>query len=91
MTISIDVIPGETTGKMSDKPWGCDMAWKLDDFKTTKFSFKLLEIIYREVESKRKICPSLLGIPLTRIIEDLKKRRVDFSDTLKPLKGSIKD
>lgn len=89
LNVSIDVIPIEADGTMSEKPWGGDMCWELDDFKTTKFSFKLIEIIYREVESKRKIFPSLLGISVTRIIKDLEKQGVDFEGVLKPLKGSV--
>jgi hypothetical protein len=73
--------------KKSGDCWGCDFRWTLDDFKTTKFSFKLLERIMIPVAEKRKTCTSLTGTDITDIIKDLEKKKYDFSDVLKPLAG----
>lgn len=73
--------------KKSGDCWGCDFRWTLDDFKTTKFSFKLIEKIMIPVAEKRKTCTSLTGTDITDIIKDLEKKKYDFSDVLKPLAG----
>lgn len=79
-----------TEDGISKKPkdcWGCDFTWDVDDFKTTKFSFKLLERIMGPIAAKEKTCTSLTGYPITRLIHDLKKLKYDLSDVLNPLAG----
>ena len=64
---------------------GCRYAWRNDDFKITKFSFKLLETIMYPIANGVHSCVSILGIPLWNVIEQLQKKGVDFTDVLKPL------
>ena len=61
--------------------------WKTEDFKTTKFSFKLLEEIMRPVVDEKYDCTSLMGFRVTEVIKDLKKIKVNLSDILNPLAG----
>ena len=39
------------------------------------------------IVAKKKTCVSLTGYPITNLIEDLEKKKYDFSDVLKPLAG----
>ena len=64
---------------------GCHYVWKDDDFKLTKFSFKLLETIMHPIAEHKLKCISLMGFPLSWVIDRLKKEGVDFSDVLSPL------
>jgi len=91
MTTGIEVIHIDKHGIMhgEKKPWACNMAWHADTFKTTKFSFKLIELIYRQTVAKIAVYPSIFGYPLVDIIHELQKKGLDFGDVLKPLPGSI--
>ncbi len=73
--------------KNDKRAWGCTFVWQAEDFKTTKFSFKLLETIMYPIAAKKKICYSLGGTSITTIIRDLEKKKFDFSDVLNPLAG----
>lgn len=64
---------------------GCRFGWRDNDFKITKFSFKLLETIMYPVANHKHSCISILGIPLWNVIEQLQKKGIDFTDVLKPL------
>jgi hypothetical protein len=90
LTVSISIFPVDKNGVLNgdDNAWGADLAWTLQDFKTTKFSFKLIETILRPVGKRKMIFPSLLGFPITDVIEDLKKIRVNFDKVLTPLAGA---
>lgn len=90
LTIGISVFPIDKNGVLNgdDNAWGADLAWRLEDFKTTKFSFKLIETILRPVGKRKAVFPSLLGFPITSIIEDLKKIKVNFDKVLVPLAGA---
>ena len=68
-----------------NKYWGCHFIWANDDFKITKFSFKLLEIITKAVDERKYECPSIFGIPIAVVIKNMKKKKVDFGDSLNPL------
>jgi hypothetical protein len=70
--------------------WGATIAWETNDFKTTKFSLKLLQIIFRQIVAKVFITLSIFGYPLTNVIKTLEKKGVDFQNTLVPLAGTIK-
>lgn len=77
-------------GSFSKRPrdnWGADFTWEVEDFKTTKFSFKLLERIMEPVAAKKITCVSLTGYPIAALIKDLKKLKYDLSDILNPLAG----
>lgn len=91
MTTSIEVIHIDKYGKMhgEKEPWGCNMAWYADDFKTTTFSFKLMEIIYRQTAARVIRRTSIFGFPATDIIHELQEKGQDFGNVLKPLPGSI--
>jgi len=66
---------------------GADIAWAADDFKLSKFSFKLLYVLLNAIVSQRYDYTSFTGIPLTYIVKDLQKIGVDFVNTLVPLPG----
>ena len=92
MKVSIAVFPIDNIGIFNgkNKAWGADFIWYQDDFKITKFSFKLTKVILNPVGNGKRY-PSILGIPLTYVVNDLKKMGIDFGDTLDPLPGSIKN
>ena len=65
---------------------GGHVCWKSDDFKTTKFSLKLIEKIMNIVNDNKAAYTSLLGLPITWIVDDLKtKKKIDISKYLNPL------
>ena len=66
----------------------CDIAWTIDDFSISKFSFKLIEKFMKPLAERKTSCVSILGKPLKFVIERYKKdAKVDFSDVLQPLKS----
>jgi hypothetical protein len=66
----------------------CDIAWTIDDFKISKFSFKLIEMFMKPLAERKTSCVSILGKPLKFVLERYKKdAKVDFSDALQPLKN----
>lgn len=66
----------------------CDIAWTIDDFAISKFSFKLIERFMKPLAEKKTSCVSIFGKPLKFVIERYKKdAKVDFSDVLQPLKN----
>lgn len=67
--------------------FGGHYMWKTEDFKTTKFSLKLIEEIMYPVVAKKTDFTSLLGYRITEVITILKKIKVDLSDILNPLAG----
>jgi hypothetical protein len=78
------IIGGSTQG------WGAGIAWHGEDFKTTKFSLKLMQILYRSIANKLYNNATVFGYKLTDVIETLEKKGVDFQNTLSPLAGTIK-
>jgi hypothetical protein len=88
--VSMTIFPIDKHGVLNgdDNAWGADLAWKLEDFKTTKFTFKLIETILNPVGKRKKIFTSLLGFSITFVINELKKIRVNFDNILKPLLGA---
>ena len=74
---------GDMNGKYSG--WGCHYMWTPIDFKLSKFSFKLMEVIMHAVDKKVTTCESLMGLPLTNVVDNLKARKVKFDDVLSPL------
>jgi len=66
----------------------CDIAWTIDDFAISKFSFKLVEMFMKPLAERKTSCVSILGKPLKFVLERYKKdAKVDFSDVLQPLKN----
>ena len=92
LCVSMSVLPIDKNGILNgaDDAWGADISWKLEDFKTTKFSFKLLEKILRPVGQRAMIFTSILGFPITYVINELKKIKVNFDNILTPLPGAAK-
>ena len=88
--VSMTIFPIDKNGILNgdDNAWGADIVWKSEDFKTTKFSFKLLETILKPVGKRKKIFTSLLGFTVTFVIKELKKIKVNFDNVLKPLPGA---
>ena len=66
---------------------GANICWKSDDFKITKFTFKFTEELMYLVDKKIARYTSLMGFPLTWVLNDLKKNNVDLSEYLNPLAG----
>jgi hypothetical protein len=87
MGASVIIYTLDNDAKFSKKKkiWGCRWMWKTDDFKLTKFSFKLLETIMYPISEKITTCESLMGLPITYVVELLEKKGVDFGDVLQPL------
>jgi hypothetical protein len=69
----------------ANQPTGCDYMWTDEDFKTTKFSFKLLERLMHPVAEHKIKCTSIFGFHISFIIKKMEKLGVDFSDILNPL------
>ena len=70
-----------------NKPAGCDINWKLQDFQLTKPTFKLIEALMHLVTDGKFQAPSLSGFPIKFIINDLKKKKINLDDDLTPLAG----
>lgn len=66
---------------------GCGFMWKEEDFKVTKFSFKLVEAIMHPIAANKHSCSNMTGFHITKVINDLKKKGIDLSDYLNPLAG----
>lgn len=73
-------------GKMV-KNNGCGIMWKEKDFRNTKFSFKLLEAIMHVVADGRHSCSNMTGFHITKVLKDLKRKKIDLSEYLTPLAG----
>jgi hypothetical protein len=67
--------------------YGLDFTWHYEDFKITKFSFKLLEKIIQLVVARKVYGVALIGMQLEEVIERLKKVKVSLNDVLSPLAG----
>jgi hypothetical protein len=64
------------------------MTWKSEDFKITKFSFKLMEKFLRPLAEKKFSRNTIFGTPINSTIKTVEKyANVDFSDCLNPLAG----
>lgn len=72
---------------IGDNKAGCLIGWKLEDFKISKFSFKLLERIIDPIEKKKYICNAVIGIPLAFVLKNLEELGYNFDDVLSPLAG----
>ena len=91
--VSMSVFPITSKGELVTNGydnWGCDFTWKMDDFKLSKFSFKLLETILIPVGTGKRSYSGFLGVSLRYIIDDLQKIKMNFGKILVPLPGSIK-
>ena len=63
------------------------MHWKEEDFKVTKFSLKLLEILMKKGIKKKLSIGAVFGVPFHEFIEELNYKNVDISEYLTPLPG----
>ncbi|MGL5934912.1 MAG: hypothetical protein ACRCZI_04740, partial [Cetobacterium sp.] len=63
----------------------CNWTWRTDDFKLSKFSFKLLNFLIKVIAAGTYTCGQLSGEPLSFMVKNMKKRGVDFGDLLQPL------
>ena len=71
-----------------NETWGCKFSWKYNDFKITKFTYKFLEALMYPVADHKYFTKSLKGISISEIIKDLKKMKIDISDSFTPLGGA---
>lgn len=65
----------------------CAFIWSMEDFKITKFSFKLVERMMNIVARGKHSCPSFTGFHIEKVVNDMKKKDIDISDCLNPLAG----
>jgi hypothetical protein len=88
LVVNMITYPIDDTGNLIGKHanYSCTYAWKDNDFKTTKLTFKLLETIMHPIVEKKHKCASIFGIPIT-VIKHLEKKGINFSDALSPLAG----
>ncbi|MGL5934543.1 MAG: hypothetical protein ACRCZI_02855 [Cetobacterium sp.] len=63
----------------------CKWTWRTDDFKLSKFSFKLMNKLLDVINKDIYTCGHLAGEPLSFMIKNMEKRGVDFGDLLQPL------
>ncbi len=83
---SINVIPIDKDGKwLSKKGWNTNMHWKVDDFKITKFSLKLLETLMQYVIRKKLEIAGTFGVPFNELVEELGYKKIDISSIFTPL------
>ena len=85
---------GITVYELNDKaeigairPKSCLFVWLTDDFKATKFSFKLVETIMRIVAAREIEYFTISGIPLSTVLNHIKRRRLNIDHVLQPLAG----
>lgn len=90
--IDITIFPIDKNGVLNgaDNAWGADVGWRLEDFKITKFSLKLLQAILKPVGRHLREFTSFLGVPAERVLKELKRAGVNFDDVLAPLPKAIK-
>lgn len=68
---------------------GCGIMWKEQDFKTTKFSYKLIEAIMHPIADNKHSCSNLSGFHVTKVVNDLKKKGIKLDEFLNPLANLI--
>ena len=86
MSVFMTVHQLDKTANLDKKtPWGCHYVWLTDDFKITKFSFKLLETIMKIVSNRHMTCESIGGIAIRHVLDRIKKERIKFDYELQPL------
>jgi hypothetical protein len=64
---------------------GIEFGWRKEDFEVTKFSLKLLERLVRIAASKKYYCTLTFGCPISYIVKELKKKKIEIDDVLTPL------
>ena len=70
-----------------NKSAGCTFNWTLKDFKLTKPTFKLIESIMHIVTDGKYQSIGFSGIPISVVLNDLKKKKINLDDDLTPLAG----
>jgi hypothetical protein len=68
---------------------GCAFMWAEEDFKITKFSFKLVEAIMHIIADNKHKCSSFTGFHIAKVLDDLKKKKIDLSEYLSPLANLV--
>lgn len=87
---SINVVPLDKDGKwISNKSFGVDMHWKVDDFKITKFSLKLLETLMKHAIKKKLKIAGTFGVPFSELIEELEYEKINISSVFTPLPNLV--
>lgn len=81
----ISIFKINNKGEFPKKPDGCNWTWRTDDFKISKFSFKLINFLLDVINKDIYTCGTLSGEPLSFMVKNMKKRGVDFGDLLQPL------
>jgi hypothetical protein len=90
LTVSVLVLGIDDKGSLHGKKNFnnmCAVRWEEEDFRVSKLSFKLLKEIMHLVADDKHQCIDLYGIPLHKVVTDLKKKNIDISDVLSPLAG----
>ena len=90
LTASVLVMGIDDKGKLQGKKNFnnmCAVRWEEEDFRVSKLSFKLLKEIMHIVADDKHKCIDIYGIPLTKVIADLQRKKIDLSSVLSPLAG----
>lgn len=89
ITIGIDIWPVDEKGNITNEGGGgvYTMSWGTNDFKISRFTFKLLQQIVIATNKKLIASANPIGTPLAGVLKLLKNKNVDLSDYLIPLAG----
>lgn len=87
LTTDINVYPIDKNGVMCghERGWGIGVAWRPEDFKISKFSFKLMELLYVTAVNKTYTNATMYGYPFSSVIDALHEYKVKTGNLLQPL------
>jgi hypothetical protein len=90
LTVAMNVFCPNEKGKMRHREYivhSANYVWRIQDFKITRFTFKLIEAIMHPVVNKKADYTSFSGLFLSFVISDLEKRGFKMKEFLNPLAG----
>jgi hypothetical protein len=89
LSVGMNVFCPNEKGKLRHREYlvhSANYVWRIQDFKVTRFTFKLLEAIMHPVVNK-KADYSSLGVFLSFVISNLEKKGFKMKEFLNPLAG----
>jgi hypothetical protein len=89
LSVGMNVFCPNEKGKLRHREYivhSANYVWRIQDFKVTRFTFKLIEAIMYPVVNK-KADYSSLGVFLSFVISDLERRGFKMKEFLNPLAG----
>jgi hypothetical protein len=90
LSVNMQVFCPNDKGKMRHSKYivhGANYVWRIQDFKITRFTFKLIENIMHPVVNKKDDFTSFSGVFLSAVISRLEKKGFKMKDVLNPLAG----